>query len=186
MIPTLVLIIIEGNLRFMPNEKFALKEVPMVHETFPNILYALLLQDFPESVAVTMAVFSLINFRLWDRRLLWVALLLTFTNLVRLLPIAFGMHSVILIIGSAILTCIFTKAKLSKIFLAVLVCYAVIATSELIYVKPLLNMTGLSYDTVFHNPFLRSAFALPDLIILLVIAFGKNYYNQKKGLIISC
>lgn len=158
----------------------------MVHETFPNILYALLLQDFPESVVITMAVFSLINFRLWDRRVLWVALLLTFTNLVRLLPIAFGMHSVLLIISLAIFTRFFTKAKLSRIFLAVVVCYAILVTAEMIYAKPLLKMTGLSYETVFYNPFLRAAFALPYEIILLLLALVKNYYNHRKGLITNC
>ncbi len=158
----------------------------MVHETFPDILYALLLQDFPESVAVTMAVFSLINFRLWDRRVLWVALLLTFTNLVRLLPIAFGMHSVILIISLAIFTCFFTKAKLSRIFLAIVVCYAILAIAEVLYIKPLLNITGLSYETVFFNPFLRAAFALPYEIILLLLALVKNYYNHRRGLITNC
>lgn len=155
----------------------------MFEETFPSILYALLLQDFPESLVETMAVFSLLNLRIKDRKVLAIALLQTLTNLVRLLPIAFGMHSVILILSLAVYTRIFTRARLSKIFLAVLVCFALIATTELIYARPLLNFTGLEYEEVFANPFLRAAFALPDIVVLLVVALGKNYYNQKKGLI---
>ncbi|KFD40443.1 hypothetical protein DK28_0206275 [Peptococcaceae bacterium SCADC1_2_3] len=95
------------------------------------------------------------------------------------------MHSVILIITLALYTRLFTKAQLSKIFMAVLICFAVIALAELTYVKPLLNLTNLTYETAFANPFLRAAFALPYEIILLALSLGKNYYNHKKGLIIN-
>ncbi|WP_338834112.1 hypothetical protein MHLNE_04690 [Moorella humiferrea] len=155
----------------------------MFKETFPGIIYALLLQDFPESLVETMAVFSLLNLRIKDRKILAIALLQTFTNLVRLLPIAFGVHSVILILSLAAYTRLFTRAQLSKIFLAVLLCFALIATAELIYAQPLLNLTGLEYEEVFANPFLRAAFALPYTVLLLVLALVKNYYNQKRGLV---
>ncbi|PRR75077.1 hypothetical protein [Neomoorella humiferrea] len=155
----------------------------MFKETFPGIIYALLLQDFPESLVETMAVFSLLNLRIKDRKILAIALLQTFTNLVRLLPIAFGVHSVILILSLAAYTRLFTRAQLSKIFLAVLLCFALIATAELLYAQPLLNLTGLEYEEVFANPFLRAAFALPYTVLLLVLALVKNYYNQKRGLV---
>lgn len=48
---------------------------------------------------------------------------------------------------------------------------------------PLLKLTGISYETAFANPFLRSAFALPYEVVLGLAALGKNYYNCKKGLI---
>lgn len=155
----------------------------MFKETFPSIVYALLLQDFPESLVFTMAVFSLLNLRIKDKKVLAVALLQTLTNLVRLLPISFGMHSVILVLSLAVYTRLFTRAQLSKIFLAVLLCFAVTAATELIYARPLLNLTGLQYEEVFANPFLRAAFALPYTVLLLLLALGKNYYNKKKGLI---
>ena len=157
----------------------------MFEKTFSNIIFALLLQDFPESLVMTLFVFSFLNFRLRDKKVLYVVLLQTITNLVRLLPIAFGIHSVIMIITLAIYTRLFTKAQLSKIFMAVLICFAIIALAELAYAKPLLKLIDLTYETVFANPFLRAAFALPYEIILLGLSLGKNYYNHKKGLIIN-
>ncbi|MGI9951637.1 hypothetical protein V3F56_04665 [Moorellaceae bacterium AZ2] len=154
----------------------------MVQESFPAVLYALLLQDLPESLLMAMVVFSLLNLSIWDRRILFVGILQTLTNLVRILPIAFGMHSVILLLSISIYTRLFTRAQLSKIFLSALVCFALIVTTELIYVRPLLSFTGLQYEEVFANPFLRAAFALPDMIVLLAVALGKNYYNRKRGL----
>jgi hypothetical protein len=134
---------------------------------------------------MTLFVFSFLNFRLRDKKVLYVVLLQTITNLVRLLPIAFGIHSVIMIITLAIYTRLFTKAQLSKVFMAVLICFAIIALAELAYAKPLLKLIDLTYETVFANPFLRAAFALPYEIILLGLSLGKNYYNHKKGLIIN-
>ena len=157
----------------------------MPKENLPNIIYALLLQDLPESLVVVLFIFSILNLRLRDKKILYVALIQTITNLIRLLPVAFGVHSVILIITLALYTRLFTKAQLSKIFMAVLICFAVIALAELVCVKPLLNLTGLSYEKAFDNPFLRAAFALPYEIILLALSLGKNYYNHKKGLIIN-
>ncbi len=157
----------------------------MTEKTWASFILSLLLQDFPESLVITMFVFSFLNRRLRDKKVLYAALLQTITNLVRLLPIAFGVHSVILIITLAFYTRLFTKAPLSKIFLAVLISFALIALAELAYTKPFLSLTGLSYEKAFTSPFLRAAFALPYEIILMGIALGKNCYNHKKGCLIN-
>lgn len=39
----------------------------MVRESFPSLLYSLVLQDFPESLAIALAVFSFLNLRLWEK-----------------------------------------------------------------------------------------------------------------------
>ncbi|RJX22405.1 MAG: hypothetical protein C4570_01315 [Ammonifex sp.] len=157
----------------------------MVHETFPNLLWALMLQDFPESLIAVLFVFSILNFRFWDKRVLSISLLQTVTNLVRLLPIAFGIHTVILIISLVIYTCLFTGARPSRTFAAVLICFSVSAAVQVAYFMPLLQFTGLNYEVVFANPFLRAAFALPYEAILLLLALGKNCYNNRKGLVVN-
>lgn len=157
----------------------------MIKFSFLDTVYAFLLQDFPESLVETMLVFSILNLRLRDKKVLYIALLQAVTNLVRLLPVAFGMHSVILIISLAMYTRLFTGAQLSRVFAAVLICFAVVAAAEVAYAGPLLRLTGLTYETVFADPFLRAAFALPYEVLLLALSLGKNYYNRKKGLIIN-
>ena len=157
----------------------------MFEKTFSNIIFALLLQDFPESLVAVLFVFSILNLRLRDKKVLYVALLQTIIGLVRLLPVAFGIHSVILIITLALYTRLFTKVQLSKVFMAVLICFAVVALAEITYTKPFLSLTGLSYETAFASPLLRAVFALLYEIIILALSLGKNYYNHKKGLIIN-
>ncbi|MEW6447738.1 MAG: hypothetical protein AB1426_06585 [Bacillota bacterium] len=154
----------------------------MENGTFINHLYALVLQDFPESLVMTLAVFSFINLRLCDKRILYVALLQSVTNLVRLLPIVFGIHTVILAVTLSIYTRIFTGVRLSRILAAVLVCIAIVTAMEMIYLEPLLNATKIPYETVFASPLLRAVFALPYELVLLLVALGKNHFNSKKGI----
>ncbi len=155
----------------------------MVPGSIRNELLALLLQDLPESIVFVLAVFSLLAMRFEFRKVAAIASLQAVTNpVVRLLPVAFGMHSVLLVISLALYTRLFTRAWLSRILLAVLFCFAVTACVELVYTVPLLRLTGLEYKEAFANPFLRAAFALPYELVLLALALGKNYYNAKKGL----
>jgi hypothetical protein len=144
-----------------------------------------MLQDFPEALVSALFVFSMLNLRLWDKKVLAVAVLQTLTNLVRLLPIAFGIHTVILIFSLAAYTRLLTGARLSRILIAVLLCIGILLAAESIYAVPLLNFTGLSYEEAFANPFLRAAFSLPYEIILLLLALGKNYYHRRNILVRS-
>ncbi|MEW6173290.1 MAG: hypothetical protein AB1510_09545 [Bacillota bacterium] len=155
----------------------------MVHTSFPNELYALLLQDFPESLVIVLFVFSMLNLRLWDRRVIAISLLQSVINLVRLLPISDGVHSIILIISLTVLIRFFTKRRLSRIFAVVMVGFIITLAAELIYIPPLLKITGLRYETTFANPLLRAAFSLPYEMLFLLLALGKNCYNNKKAMI---
>ncbi|WP_027355643.1 hypothetical protein [Desulfofundulus thermocisternus] len=152
----------------------------MFGETLTEALLALPVQDLPESIVMTMAVFALLGLPLEWRKIAAVALLQTVTNLVRLLPIAFGMHTVILAISLAIYTRLFTGKNFSKIIFAVIVCFIVITIVELISVRPLMNFTNFSYEQVIKNPLLRGLFSLPYELALLTLALVKNYFNRRK------
>lgn len=153
----------------------------MFGETLLQALMALPVQDLPESIAMAMAVFSLLGLPLEWKKIAAVALLQAVTNLVRLLPIAFGMHTVILTISLVVYTRIFTGARPSKIFLATIVCFIVIFVVELALLKPLMDISSFSYEQVVRNPLLRGLFSLPYEIALLLLALVKNHYNRRAG-----
>ena len=153
----------------------------MVKEPLNVLVWALLMQDFPESLVLTLAVLSILNLRLWTKRTLFIALLQTATNLVRRLPIAFGMHTAILLISLVLYTHALTGARLSRVFLAALLCFSLVIAAELLYLKPLLSVTGLNYEEAFANPFWRAAFALPYEVLLLALALVKDCCNRRRG-----
>ena len=152
----------------------------MSNEIVTEII-ALILQDLPESFVFTLMIFSLAKIRYQAKPIIWIASLMALINLiVRHLPIAFGVHTIILIFAYVALTWFFTKQLLSKIFLCVMITTACIVAAEAAYSIPLLNWVGMTYEECYANPLLRAAFALPGEIFVLLLALGINFYHKKR------
>ncbi len=157
----------------------------MAHVTLSNALIAMVLQDFPESLVVAMLAFSLLNLRFQAQKILTIAALQAVTNQLQLLNINAGIHVAIMVVSLAIYIRVFARPLLSRSLLAALISYLVLIIVEAATVPPLLKISGSAFSTAYANPFLRSAFALPYEVVLLLAALGKNYYNRRRGLIIE-
>lgn len=142
---------------------------------------ALLAQDLPESIVFTLVVFSFLCLRFDFKKIAAIAVLQSATNLVRLLPVAFGVHSVILIISLAIYVHLIARVRLSRVFLAVLGAFVICCLAEMIYSVPLMKITGRTYEEAFANPMLRELYSIPYQLVLLAVALVKNYYNYRRG-----
>ncbi|HBC92940.1 MAG TPA: hypothetical protein DCZ10_08595 [Pelotomaculum sp.] len=142
-------------------------------------LLSLLFQDFPESFIFALAVFALLRLRFDYKKIFIVAILQTFTNLIRLLPIAFGMHTLILIITFAVYTRLVTRENMPKILGSTILVFVILLTMQILYAEPLLNITHLSYDDVNVSPVLRGIFCLPYEIVILGLALFLNHKNKK-------
>lgn len=147
---------------------------------FQKELLSLLFQDFPESFILVLAVFALLKLRFNYKQIFAIAILQTFTNLIRNLPIAFGMHTMILIITLAVYVRLFTKAKMPKILASTILVFVIMVAMQAAYIQPLLNYTNLSYDLVDSAPILRAGFCLPYEIVLFLLAVVLNYKNKKQ------
>ncbi len=155
----------------------------MIHVTLSNSLIAMVLQDFPECLVMVMLVFSILNLRFQPGTVLAIAGLQACTNLLENLPVIWWAHSIIFLLTLSIYTRIFTRALLSRILLAAVITFAVLILAEGAYALPLIRAAGVTPAESFANPFLRSAFALPYELFLLLLALGKNYYNRRRGLL---
>lgn len=151
----------------------------MFNETLADFLRGLPLQDFPESLVMAMAAFAFLRLPLEGRKILLVAVLQAFTNAVRLLPIAFGMHTVILTISLAFYVRLVTGARLSRALWAVILCVLIALGLELLYFIPLQKLSGLSYERIVGNPALRGLFSLPYEVTLLILALIVDRRNRR-------
>ncbi|MHB1043824.1 MAG: hypothetical protein ACYC0Q_13440 [Eubacteriales bacterium] len=142
-----------------------------------DTLLSLLFQDFPESFLMTLVCFSFLRLRWRWRQILVVTALLTLTNLVRLLPIAFGVHSVIIVALLGIYLYLVTGVQLSRTFSAALLCILIMVVTQTLYILPLLKLIGKTYEEIAKDPFMRSLFSLPTFIVLFVVAMAKQRYN---------
>lgn len=142
-------------------------------------LMNILLQDFPEGIVITMACFALLKLRFDWKKILMISVLWALTNMVRHLPIAFGVHTIILTITLTIYLRFFTGAKLVDIFKATTLCLLIIVILQVTYTKPLFGVLEFSFDGFLTEPFYRALLTLPYEIFLFVLALVLNYKNKK-------
>jgi len=157
-------------------------EITMGGRGVEKELVSLLLQDLPESISFILAAFALLRLRFDYKKIFMVAILQTFTNLIRLLPIAFGMHTVILLIALSIYVRIFTGAKLPKILSASTIVFVISAVIQVLYIQPLHNLTGFSYEQVAASPVLRGAFCLPYELVAVGLAVFLNRKSKRMAM----
>ncbi|MBS4025536.1 MAG: hypothetical protein KGZ96_07650 [Clostridia bacterium] len=93
---------------------------------------------------------------------------------VRLLPLTFGVHTIIFIIALAALLNMATKANLSKCLLFALIAEIALIITEMAVVGVILYFIGLDFDYILSNSFLRIIVGWPQIIIVLLIALGIN------------
>lgn len=146
---------------------------------FQKELFSLLFQDFPESFIFALAVFALLRLRFDYKKIFIVAILQTFTNLIRLLPIAFGVHTLILMFTLAIYVRLVTKENVLRTLGSSIIVFVILAAVQAIYIEPILKITNLSFEEVGASPILRGIFCLPYELVILGLALFLNYRNKK-------
>jgi len=140
----------------------------------------LILQDLPESIVATIFCFVFLNFRFSWKQTLIIILLQTLTNLVEVLPIAFGIRTIILMISLVVYLRAFTKTDISKVFLAVFSVFLLDAAGDAGWSLLLLRMSGLSYAQAYNNAYLRALFSYPSLASILVVTYFVYRYRKHK------
>lgn len=153
----------------------------MLKESVHNFFLLMVLQGFPESLAMTMFVFAFADLRLEPGKILLVALFQTATNLVLLLPVAFGVHTILLIFALTFYVRVAADARLSRVLVAVVGCFLIVGIAELLYVNPLLHITGIKFESSVKSPVISALFSLPYDVLLVIIALVKNNRNKKYG-----
>ena len=142
--------------------------------------YTLILQGIPETVAATAVVFALLRLGLNWRLILPVGVAEgVAAYLVRMLPISFGVHTVLLMFVLMGLVRLATGADMVSIVRAVLMVNVVIPVLELLGTGSLFKLFHTSYSEVigkWYAPF----FGWPHVIALYALAFGLDRRNRRR------
>ncbi|MGQ9532924.1 MAG: hypothetical protein ACUVTQ_09000 [Desulfotomaculales bacterium] len=142
--------------------------------------YTLILQGIPETVAITAVVFALLRLGLNWRLILPVGVAEGLAAyLVRMLPISFGVHTVLLMFVLMGLVRLATGADMVSIIRAVLIVNIVIPVLELLGTESLFKLFHTSYTEVvgtWYGPF----FGWPHVIVLYVLAFVLDRRNRRR------
>ena len=106
-----------------------------------------LLQGIPECLGDIALALALVGEKLDIRKIAPLGIILAvIMYAVRLLPLAYGVHSIFSMFVIAILLSVFIKVRFSKSLLSALVVVITLAAAETVFLTLILSSTGLSYE----------------------------------------
>ena len=139
-----------------------------------------ILQDLPEAIISTMFCFVFLNLRFKWKQIFVIAVLLSLTDMIELLPVVNGIRTIILMIAFVVYIKIITRENMSRIFIAVFAVFLLSAVGDSVLGASLQYVTGLSFTHVYNIPYLRALFSYPTLFMILVITYFLYRYKKNK------
>ncbi|MDK2836182.1 MAG: hypothetical protein PWP21_959 [Thermosediminibacterales bacterium] len=104
---------------------------------------------------------------------------------IRMLPVKFGIHSIISMIIYMFILNLYLSIELKKSITAMISAVALLAIGEWISITLMLKITGYDLNYMLSNDLLRLMFGLPSLAILYIFCFIKykvDSNRNKRGL----
>ncbi|EGW36349.1 hypothetical protein [Desulfosporosinus sp. OT] len=144
-------------------------------------LLALLLQGIPEQTAVVSLAFVIAGIPLkWKKILLIGTVLAVSAYIVRLFPIPFGFHTILLTVVLFISLTWLGKGDLGLSLIACLLSFLVLVTFEFVCLALLMSIIGVTPETLSNDSVVRIMIGEPHVLILFFSAFLLNKLQRKK------
>ena len=140
-----------------------------------------LFQGVPESLAVTSLALVLSGQALKFRSVMLVGLPQAVSAfLVRLLPVSFGIHTIILLFLLSIWMTLILKVRLSRSLPAALITVIFLGAAEVGVLSVVLPLWGVTFEQIMENDFLLIVAGLPQIILLFALALGIEWWKTKR------
>jgi len=142
-----------------------------------------LFQGIPEQISVCMLAYVItkIPFK-WKEVLFMGVLLATCAYIIRLLPITFGVHTVVLIGILFSYLSVIKKVEFSKAIISSLFVYLVLIILESLIVPSLMYLFNISREQLISSNSIRILITLPHVICILIFTFLIQKKISKKEL----
>lgn len=141
--------------------------------------YIVLLISIPQTFLIVKIGFQLFNLHLSFLRSIMLSLIVSILAIfARELPLPFGVHTIILIISTAMLATIISRTSLWHCFLSVVAGALILGVLEGVLLPVLLKITAATTDSLAMKPWLNLLYFLPSGIIMVffyLIAKKRNY-----------
>lgn len=143
----------------------------------------IIVRSFPECILMTLASYILMGIKLDFKDILKNSILyLGVLTFIRMLPISFGIHT---ILGMFVLGIILYKIKKQDIILTILTIakmFACLAISEGIYMFIINTILGVPLEKFIDNTSVESALlTLPSLLIFILLVIILKFLTNKIG-----
>ena len=149
-------------------------------------LLALIIQGIPETIAVVTLASVLARIGLeWKKIVLFGAFLAFTAYVLRLFPITFGTHTIILTGLMFIFLIHYCQAPVLMALKACLISYLALIIVEYVCMTLLASLFGVTFEMVLENTTTRILITLPQVIIIFLLSFvllkirvGKEIKNE--------
>ena len=141
-------------------------------------LFSLLMVSFPEAILVAILGFLLVGLRPWWRDLLIIGVLQAgFSYIIRLLPVPFGLHSILEIFLYILNIRLVTHLPYKIILLISLLGLIFYGSVETVTIPFMLHITGFSLLDVLNHTYIRIFFFLPQALIMMIFIAACKFFN---------
>ncbi|MDR3586828.1 MAG: hypothetical protein P4L59_16165 [Desulfosporosinus sp.] len=135
-------------------------------------LIVLLLQGIPEQTAVTTLAFVIARIPLKWNGILTIASVLAFcAYVVRLFPIPFGIHTILLLLILFVILTKLSKGDIGLSFIASSVSILALGIFEFCCMSLFMLISGFTPATLFNDLGLRVVIGEPQVLLLFISAF---------------
>ncbi|WP_406677753.1 hypothetical protein [Moorella sp. ACPs] len=143
---------------------------------------AWLLQGIPEAIGIAAVMYAVAGYGLPWRSILPTGLIFgVFFYLIRWLPIAFGINTLINFLFTILVFKKITSCNLSIAIRSGLAVLVTVVIGENVFIKFLVLVTGLSPEYIYNNLWLRIIAGWPNVTFLFVVAVAATrIVNRKK------
>jgi len=136
-----------------------------------------LLHGIPEGAGMAAVCLAMMRLELdWVKIILLGILQSLAVYLIRLLPISFGIHTIILVLILAAYLCVFTGKNYLQTLSAALLAICILVVTEYAFFNLLLWLTG---ETMKEATEKWWKYGYPQIAVLFLVALLKDRYNRK-------
>lgn len=140
-----------------------------------------LLQGLPEAIGIAALMYSVAGLGFPWRSILPVGVLFGVTfYLIRLLPISFGIHTLLNFLFTIV---VFRKAASCSLALAIrsgLAALATVVITETVFLPLFVSISRLTLEEIYSNIWLRALSGWPNVVLLFLVAYLASHIHNKR------
>jgi len=142
---------------------------------------AWLFQGLPEAIGIAAVMYAVAGLGLRWRSIVPVGLIFgVFFYLVRLLPIAFGVNTLLNVLFTVLVFQKITSCHLALAVRSGLVAFATVVIGENLFIQFFVWVLRFNVADIYNNVYLRIVFGWPNVILLFLVAIVTNAILNKK------
>lgn len=135
-------------------------------------LFELIVRTIPEGFLFILASYIFASQQIDKKRYCIAGVLIGIcTYLIRMLPINFGVHTIILLVLYTLIGILICKINVVRCITAGLVSIIIMFTSELLNVVLIQKILEIPLEKVVGNPYMKQLYFMPSLLIFASVMF---------------